>query len=559
MHTRERYFLLIISGLLLGAAFPPLPLGLFAFIGFLPLFLALEHATSMGQVVRWSYIAFWFFHGASNWWVSSWQAETDPYLMASGLALWFAHPLFFAVPVVGYMWVRKRRGRTFALCAFPFLWVAFEWLHSLGEASYPWQALGYTQILHTTYAQIADIGGVWLLSFVVVVANVLCAHLWFIHKEQHRLSVRQVGRWSLLPAVRWHIAALVLLLVVPILYGWVQKTTWGHEAHMRRQHSEVRMAVLQPNINPWKKWEGESSHDQVLQYMALQDSLVRATGKPNIAVWSETAIPYRLLTPMNDYYFAELQHWVDTSGVALLTGFPDDTLYTSVHTAPPSARQYAPEGGDTLYYDSFNAAMMVLPHAPRGVKPPVYKKMKLTPFAERLPFADVLTFAISWVQWGVGISGWGLGPEQHTLNVPVQSDTARIGCVICIESIYPDFVADFVRKGANVLVVITNDGWYNYTAGPDQHFWIAAMRAIETRRYIGRSANTGLSGFITPTGEALQQSRIDTKLGMVETLPLLEQHSLYVQYGDWLPMLACFGSVVVLVATFSPAVRQRHK
>lgn len=549
MNKRERYFFLLLSGLLLGGAFPPLPLGIFAFIGFLPLFVVLEHANSTGKVIRWSYIAFWFFHGAGNWWVSSWQAETDPYLMASGLALWLVHPLFFVVPMVGYTWVRKRRGRAAALAVFPFFWVAFEWLHSIGEASYPWLSLGYTQILHTTYAQVADIGGVWLLSFLVVAVNALCAQLWFLHKEQQPFSMQQIVRWCSAPAMRWRVIALALLFVVPMLYGWVQRGQWEHAAHARKESSAVRMAVLQPNINPWKKWEGDTPHDQVRQYMALQDSLVRAAGSPDVAVWSETAIPYRILTPFNEYYLAELQHWADTSGIALLTGFPDDTLYTSVHTAPPSARWYVQENGDTLYYDSFNAAMLLVPGAPLGVKPPVYKKMKLTPFAERLPFADMFTFAISWVQWGVGISGWGLGPEQHTLNVPVKGDTARIGCVICIESIYPDFVANFVRKGANVLTVITNDGWYNYTAGPDQHFWIAAMRAIETRRYIGRSANTGLSGFITPTGEALQKSRIDTKLGMEETLPLLEGQSLYVQFGDWLPMLASVVSLLALGAS----------
>lgn len=539
MRKPHLYLLLLLSGLLLGVAFPPFPLGLLAFVGFLPLLAALESASGIGQAFRWSYIAFWAFHGAANWWISSWQAETDPYLMASGLALWVVHPLFFTVPMMGYTWLHRRLGRTVALTMFPLLWVSFEWLHSLGEASYPWLTLGYTQILNTAYAQVADLAGVWLLSLLVAAVNVLLAYLYFVHREQHQFRVTELWQWLRLPKVRLQVAGLLALLLLPLLYGLLRLGDWSHEA--MTQDATVRatrIAVVQPNINPWKKWdEGRSPHGQVLHAMALQDSLIAAVGKPDLVVWSETAIPYRILSPVNQAYFYEVHRWVDTSGIALLTGFPDDTVYVPAHAAPPSSRMTI-DNGDTMRYDSYNAAMILVPGTSPSVKPPVYKKMKLTPLAERLPYADALTFAMSWVEWGVGISAWGLGPEQHTLDYPLPAgDTARVGSIICIESIYPDFVAGFVRKGANVLVVITNDGWYNYTTGPDQHFWIAAMRAIETRRYIARSANTGISGFISPAGEALRKTTIDTQLALEYTLPLIEYRTLYVRWGDWLPML----------------------
>ncbi len=549
MPKRNIYFLLALSGALLGIAFPPIPFGLTAFIGFLPLFLALEHSSGVRQTLRWSYIAFLVFHGVGNWWVSSWQPETDPYLMASGIALWLAHPLFFAVPVVAYTFVRKRLGRATALAAFPFLWTAFEWLHSLGEASYPWLTLGYTQVLHTTFAQMADLGGVWIVSFVVVFVNSLLAQLLFVHREQHRFSISAPLRWLMLPQVRPRAVGILLLIVLPLAYGAIQRAQWSHaELLTRTDLPTTTIAVVQPNINPWKKWrEDASPYSQMQRAITIQDSLIRAAGKPDLVVWSETAVPFRILDPANAFYFSALRTWVDTSGVALLAGFPDDTLY--VNGAPPSARKVVIDG-DTVRYDSFNSAMMLTPGA-RLVKPPVYSKMKLTPFAERLPYADEFTFAMSWVEWGVGISAWGLGPSQHTLDYPVHGDTARMGCIICIESIYPDFVANFVRRGANVLAVVTNDGWYNYTAGPHQHYWIAAMRAIETRRYMARCANTGISGFISPAGESLQYSTIATEIGMVEKLSLIEDQSVYVRFGDWLPMLAtALAGATILLAAF---------
>lgn len=558
MRKTHLYLLLLLSGILLGIAFPPFPFGVLAFVGFLPLLIVLESASGIGQTFRWSYIAFWVFHGAANWWISSWQAETDPYLLASGLALWMAHPLFFTVPVMGYKWLHKRLGRTTALAAFPFLWVSFEWLHSLGEASYPWLTIGYTQILNTTYAQVADIGGVWLLSLLVAAVNVLIARLYFIHKEHHHFTVEKLWQWLWLSPVRQHVAGLALLLLLPLVYGWIQLGTWSHERMMNDPAVRTtRIAVVQPNINPWKKWdEGRSPHGQVLHAMALQDSLIAVAERPDLVVWSETAIPYRILAPINTTFFYEVQHWVDTSHIALLTGFPDDTLYMQPELAPPSSRMTVDEG-DTMRYDSYNAAMILIPGAPVTVKPPVYKKMKLTPLAERLPYADALTFAMTWFEWGVGISAWGLGPEQHTLNYPLRSgDTVHVGSIICIESIYPDFVAGFVRKGANVLTVITNDGWYNYTTGPDQHFWIAAMRAIENRRYIARSANTGISGFITPTGETLRKSSIDTQLAMEETLPLIEYRTLYVSWGDWVPICT---TMLAFFSLLSPLMSFRKK
>lgn len=544
---RNLYFLLVLGAVLLGIAFPPIPFGLTAFIGFLPLFLAFEKSAGLWQTFRWSYCAFFVFHGVGNWWVSSWQPETDPYLMASGIALWLVHPLFFAVPMVVYTFLRQRLGRTSALSIFPFVWTSFEWLHSLGEASYPWLALGYTQALHTTFAQMADLGGVWLVSFVVVAVNVVLAQLLFIHREEQRFSIQTPMQWLRLPHVWRRVLGVVLFVVVPLAYGIVQRQTWAYSS-MLNHTPTTTIAVVQPNINPWKKWDegGMSPYAQMRHAIALQDSLIRATGKPDLVIWSETAIPFRILAPVNAAYMEELRQWVDTSGVALLSGFPDDTLYTS--TYPPSARKVVIDR-DTLLYDSYNAAMLLVPRASLA-KPPVYGKMKLTPFAERLPYADAFTFAMSWVEWGVGISAWGIGPGQRTLDYPVSGDTARVGCIICIESIYPDFVANFVRRGANVLTVITNDGWYNFTAGPHQHYWIAAMRAIETRRYIARCANTGISGFISPAGEALQYSSIDTQLAMKEKLPLIRYQSVYVQLGDWLPMLATALSGATILLAF---------
>jgi apolipoprotein N-acyltransferase len=153
--TNRTALLLTLSGICLGIGFAPLPLGILAYCGFIPLLIVLETTVGAWQTLRRLYWAFFVFHGVSNWWVSSWQREADPYLMIAGLTLWIGHPFFFAVPMLAYKALHRRLGRTAALGMLPFFWTAFEWLHSLGEASYPWQALGYTQAYYTPVVQIA--------------------------------------------------------------------------------------------------------------------------------------------------------------------------------------------------------------------------------------------------------------------------------------------------------------------------------------------------------------------------------------------------------------------
>ncbi len=588
--TTMNIVLLVLAGVLLGIGFAPLPLGVAALVGFLPLLVVLERTGGIGQTLRRLYVAFFAFHGVSNWWVSSWQREADPYLMVAGLALWLGHPFFFAMPMLAYKLIRDKRGRSQALAALPFVWTAFEWLHSLGELSYPWQALGYTQMYLTPLAQIADVTGVWGLTFIVVAVNSCVAHVWFVHAEEHeRQPAKQANTMlvrigTAITRSRLQVVAVVALLFVPLLYGVWRVSIFQHQTLLLVNRT-LMVGIIQPNINPWGKWQG-GGHAQVLLQEQIQDSLNTAlqassAGKQRLelALWSETAIPYRILAPVNGLYWSGLQHWVDTSRTALITGLPSDTVYASRQTAPPSAYVLA-RSYDTLYLDSYNSSTILYPRSsitdssttdnsttdttlhtttsttshltqsdsPIAAKVQVYRKMKLTPFAERVPYADAVGFLVKALTWGVGISGWQRGNIQWSLALPLTAtDTTRIGTIICIESIYPDFVAGFVRSGAELLTVQTNDGWFNFTPGPHQHYAIAAMRAIETRRYIVRCANTGISGFITPLGTSLQQTPIDTRLGIAERIPLLQAQTLYVRLGDWLPKACTLLAVLWIV------------
>ena len=164
----------------------------------------------------------------------------------------------------------------------------------------------------------------------------------------------------------------------------------------------------------------------------------------------------------------------------------------------------------------------------------------------------VTGFATEWFKWGVGISSWNTGERQFPLiykkSDPIShtNDEITIAAIICLESIYPDFTREYVNKGAEVFVVMTNDAWFDHTFGPEQHFAISQVRAIETRRYIARCANSGISGFISPTGERIKMLKQYKVTAGAEKLPLLKEKSLYVRYGDWLVYLCTIISLMFI-------------
>jgi len=511
------YLLAALAGLLGGFSFPPVPIGLIAFLVFVPLIILLERKETNQNTVRLLYVFFFFFHGAANWWVMSWQKETDPFLMIAGAALWLGHAYFLMPAFLLYKYIRKRTSVTVALCALPFLWTSVEWLHSLGDFSYPWLAVGYTQTYNTYLIQLADITGVWGISFIVMLVNCVIAHWWLTRKS-----------------ISMHIGLIAGVFVLMIGYSFVTISSLSVGTVKQRG---VTFGVVQPNIDPWAKWKGET-YEMIGKHINLQDSLNKKR-KCDISVWSETAIPIGLLMPQYSDVRAYMQKWADTSGTALLTGFADWTFYPEA-TAPFNARPYPLR--DKTKYRVFNSAGMLIP---KTEDVPVHHKSKLTPFGEGVPFSDDLPFLQNILQWGVGISGWNKGEGANALPIVVRGDTVKIGPVICIESIYPNFVADYARNGANVLAVITNDAWYDGTFGPEQHYCIARMRAVESHRYIVRCGNSGVSGFISATGESIEQAQTRTPLALHGTVPLLTTVTLYMEFGDWLPI----GCTLLMIAS----------
>jgi apolipoprotein N-acyltransferase len=533
---RSRYLSAAISGLLAGLAYShaslpvPAEIMLVALVPLMwTLFSQVEGSLNKG-VVGPLYVCFFVFHGICNWWISSWQEQTDPYLLASGIAVWLAHPLLLMLPWLILVWLSKRLSRTAIAVLIPVVYTAGEWIHGQTDFSYPWLTAGYAMV-DVPSAQVAEVVGVYGISFAIMAVNTL-VYAALLHRDS---AARSAGLLSF---------AVVL---------WVGLSVAGS---VRRSSSEwlnkgggVRVEIVQPNINPWDKWSAPS--DQLRIHKAVSDSLRRQGVRADVSLWSETAIPYVIRSYRYIADWLDVRRWVDTSETSLVTGFADMLVYPD-GAAPASARSSAM--ASRVKYDHFNAAMVI---NPGHVNVPVHRKTMLTPFAERIPFADHLSFAMHWFEWGVGISAWGKGRERLPLPVIRQGDTiARIGTIICIESIYPDVARDMVNNGASVLAVITNDAWYNGTWGPRQHYDIARMRAIEFRRPIVRCANSGVSGIISADGASEMELPVMRRMAAIGQVRPNRVYTFYARHGDWLAVACAITSLfAVVIARFTPLLR----
>lgn len=521
-----------LSGMLLGAAFPPSPLGSLAFGALVPVLWGLSQPLDFRRVVQLGYVFGFCYHGVANWWVSSWQAEADLYLLIAGLALWLGHPLFFLVPLAMAWWVGQRAGRPWGVRALPAFWVAFEWLHSLGEIGYPWLTVGYTQAGNIRWIQVVDLAGIWGASFLVLWANVALyevLHAWV------QAPPSTFGQWlrrrGVLQWVGVHLAAIGL----PLLYGSLRLE------QLRAQPTErvLRAVLVQPALNPWAKWE-HSGVEHIGLQQRLADSALEGFAA-DVVIWNETAIPVAVTLPEYRWLWEGLQAWVRSRGVALLSGFAELRLYPA--DAAPALSRPLP-WDSARFYEAYNAAFLL---AASGELVGVHRKIRLTPFAERFPYAEVFGMLTRWFEWGVGISAWAKGTEQRVLRLPRSRDTVALGVAICIESIFSAFTRAYVRQGCDVLVVISNDAWFDHTPGPAQHFALARVRALELRRPLLRCANSGVTAAVLPTGEILAQLPQCVSGALPVVLPLGRSGSLYASIGDALPQGLAAVSCLLLV------------
>jgi apolipoprotein N-acyltransferase len=492
------------SGLLLAASFPDLDLHVLAWIGLIPLFLALKGQTVRNGLWLGGITGLFYFAGTVHWVTNSVHfygnipvvpASLITLLLCAYLAL---YPALFGAAAVS---LRERHPALFFLAA-PALWTALELARTYVFSGFPWSLLGYSQYSVLTVIQFADLTGVYGVSFLIVLVNAAAAELII---ERKRFSGASI---------------VVIVMALVLAYGAIK-------LRAPEPAKEITISVVQGNIEQDKKWNPAYQAETIGIYKRL--TLEARKARPGLVIWPETATPFYFTgSRISDrLHTADLMAFVRQNEVPLLFGSP-------TFEVQPNRRVVGR-----------NSAFLL---TGEGRLAGEYHKIHLVPFGEYVPLKKVLFFVEKMVQ-AIGDFEAGRAYTVMTLPQPGGGRETKIACVICYEIIFPDLVRRFVDNGASIVTTVTNDAWFGRTAAPFQHFSMAVFRAVENRVPIARAANTGVSGFIDSRGRILETSGLFQEALLTQSLAPGIERTFYTAYGD-LFSYACVIFSVLLVVPF---------
>jgi len=501
------------------------------FLGFVPLlyvedFISNETGRAKSRrLLPFSFTAFFTWNLLTTWWVY--------YASAGGMAMAvFFNSLFMAGIFSLFHWTKRKVGIKEGYIGLIIYWIGWEYWHMQWDLTWPWLTLGNGFANDITWIQWYEYtgvfgGGLWALTI-----NIL---LFLVIKKTFLSQQKWTTAWPIL-------VAIVLILVGPLVTSQIIYN--GYE----ETEDPVEIVVIQPNIDPYnEKFNGMSPAEQLDKILNLGSSMITPNTKYVVA--PETALPRSLWEHKIEEsagYQGIKSFVLLNPGIQFVIGLSSKVAYYTKDEVTATSRK---ERGIDVWKDYFNSAMQV----DERDSVQFYHKSKLVPGVERMPypalFKPLETFAID-----LGGSSGSMGTQEER-TVFTSSEGRGIAPVICYESIYGEYVGEYVKNGAELIFIITNDGWWDDTPGYKQHLAYARMRAIETRRSIARSANTGTSCFINQRGEISQATDWWVPAALRESINANSHITFYVQYGDFIARTSLLFSglliLLTLVRTFS--------
>ncbi|MGF7082036.1 apolipoprotein N-acyltransferase [Mucilaginibacter sp. UYCu711] len=521
---KRNILLSLFSGLLLWLAWPPMHYTtVFLFFGLVPMLVAMENiinstSTKKGKLIfNTTFLGFFVWNTLSIYWVyNALKMIGEVVAVPVTLIPYALGPLLMATACWLYYRLRLATNRTLALVGLVCFWIGYEYLHQSWDLNFPWMTLGNGFATMHQWVQWYEYTGVYGGTIWIWAINILVFLVYIGLREAQTKAVRQKL-----------IVALIAVLALPLGFSLYQYT------HYEEQVNPSNIVVAQPNIDPYAK----NGDIPTAQQIAILTKLCDSVGQVNTEffIWPETAITDVMDEDhiRTNNYFMQAQHFLSKyKNGNLITGAETYKLYS---TNPPKTATLLPDG---QFMDRYSTALNI----ENSAQVQFYHKSKLVPGAESLPFEHALSFLKPVFAHLGGATGNYTGQDVPT-NLYAASGIGAAP-VICYESIWGEWVARSVRNGAQFIAIITNDGWWENTSGKDQHLDYAKLRAIETRRWVCRSANTGISAFINQRGDIVQQSKWWVKTALKQDINLNSDLTFYVRYGDYLPKAGSFFAVL---------------
>ena len=526
MHIKryQTWILAGLSGILLILSFPSFNLFPLGWIGLIPLLIALQSTSNWKSAFLHGYATGVIFFLGLVYWITILYPFANIFLttfawllLAAYLALYFG---IFSTLLHGLPW---KSGLPFIFIV-PAIWTGLEWVRSWFLTGFPWGSMGYTQWNNLPAIQIASITGVHGVSFIVVLLNATITdiiHTYLARNNQPNdletsdatSAKKSLSRFTFhVSRITHHVSRLIPIAIVIacLAYG----------AHVLSKPTDTtantKIALVPGNVPQIEKWD----HAYWPQIFERYMNLIKAADaeEPDLIILPETALRGEIFVFEGNVYIKELKQILEERQIHLLAG--------TFHYAP-----------DKKIYNS------VFLLSPTGEKLASYAKMHLVPFGEYVPITRHLP---NFIQLPAGFESGksiDLFPIPHTEN-------RQMGAVICFESVFPDLFRKFVKKGASVMGILTNDAWFDGTSAPEQHLAMAPFRAVENRVAVFRCANGGISCIIDAFGRTITTPILasDTESFLIERIPLIDHGgTVYTRYGDWFPILCFIVSVLLIV------------
>lgn len=529
----QRLGLSTLSGVLLGIGFPDiLPLPWLMFVGFVPLLLLeAKLLPTKGKAAAWllfkhSYHAFVLWNVIATYWVA------NTAFIAGVFAIW-VNALLMSVPFLLFF-LTGRILPKLKYAALVCYWLTFEYIHLNWELTWPWLTLGNSLAEYPSLLQWYSYTGVFGGSLWVLLANVLALKGFMAYRAG------QAFRTQLLQGLA--------LLLLPIGLSLAMYFSYEEQGELRE------VAVVQPNFEPHYIKFNLDDKAQMEVFLKLSEQIVDEN--TDYLVFPETS--FGLLESRNISNHPKVQQMR-----RFLAAYPQLKLVSGVDAyhifqeGEPRSRalrtQVRGNGRDTLHYEMLNAAIQL---DGAQVYEPLYRKSKLVPGPEIFPFKRLLFFMEPLVDLLDGTTaGVGTQPERSVFS----SDAGRVAPSICYESIFGEYNLGYIHKGAQATFIMTNDGWWDNTAGHRQHLYFATLRAIETRRSIARSANTGISAFINQRGDIMQPTKYGEGTAIKQSIRFNDALTFYARWGDMIARIALFVAILLLLNSLARYLRGRGK
>ncbi|WP_185853345.1 apolipoprotein N-acyltransferase [Blattabacterium cuenoti] len=521
----------VCSGILLSLGWPTNGNPMYLFIAFIPLLYVENHLKNF-YIFFLSFVTFLIWNAISTWWLSYSKRINGTFAVEAYLIPVLLNSFFMSIVFTFYSWIKKHAGskkigNVFLVC----LWISFEKMHLEWEISWPWLNLGNgfsNQIDWIQwYEYTGTLGGsVWIWTVNIGLTESILKY----EKNKNILFLYK--------RIFFNIGKIFLMIFI------------SHLIYTRYEDKKYRKSVdtliLQPNIDPYYQKYHISKKKLILKFKKLMDQKI--SKKSMIILAPETTFPgnkmpikkisnNQIISVFRDYLQKKSPNTVFITGVELFSLYKEKISPTSFPIYLENSKK------NIQWLDIFNSVIQI------GINENIeyHHKSKLVPAVETFPYKKIFYPILGNILLNFGGTVMELGKENHTSVFKHPHLGVRIAPIICYESVFGEYVSNFFKKNAELMVIITNDGWWGSSQGHKQHMYYARLRAIENRKYIARSANTGISCFINEKGEIISHIPYGKEGVLYDRIYLNDKKTFYIKYGDFISEISLATIIIILL------------